>query len=377
MVVDSLRIITNTNTQSRVLPVLGQIMRLLSQSTLPEEILKSRLVEWSLKLEQTSEWYRNHNGKITDQSRTGKLEATNAFEGYLTLLEKLNLISRTNRSIQNTKYGFVFCKLSQLNQETEVFPAFEKIFFGWYLFNYDADILLLILDAISKGEAGQKLLMEAELRKNFNTLLKVRLGHKIENATEFARLQSEDRYRQAEYQSKQSVEALHKHLIPPRLEWLHDLDLIEKSRFLKMTGKGRTWQEALPILALGIREINTDWMREYFFKSFVPLYRSFKNGQLLSVLSREEQVARVMEGLEMIWKDFDDEGAMRVPYQSTFLFSIFYLLLRHNIIADFYDLERIFKSDLIVGNRQYGLRKTARTTESYITLKLLHHPQPV
>lgn len=377
MVVDSLRIITNTNTQSRVLPVLGQIMRLLSQSALPEEILKSRLVEWSLSLEQTSEWYRNHNGKITDQSRTGRPKATNAFEGYLTLLEKLNLASRTNRSIQNTKYGFVFCKLSQLNQEDEVFPAFEKVFFAWYLFNYDADILLLIMDAISKGEAEQKLLTEAELRKNFNTLLKGRLGHKIENATEFARLQSEDRYRQAEYQSKQDTEGLHKHLVPPRLEWLHDLGLIDKSRFLKMTGNWRTWQEALPILALGIREINTDWMREHFFKSFVPLYRSFKNGQLLSVLSREEQVARVMEGLEMIWKDFDDEGAMRVPYQSTFLFIIFYLLLRHNVIADFYDLERIFKSDLIVGNRQYGLRKTARTTESYITLKLLHHPQPV
>lgn len=377
MIVDQLRIITNTNTQSRVLPVLGQIMRLLGQSTLPEEILKSRLVEWSLYLEQTSEWYRNHNGKITDQSRTGKPEATNAFDTYITLLEKLNLVSRTNQSIQNTKYGFVFWKLSQYNQSTEVFPAFEKIFFAWYLFYNDADVLLLILDALSQKHSEQKLLTEAELRKNFNTLLKIRLGHKIDNATDFARIQSGDRYRQAEFQSKQPEGMLlHRHLVPPRLEWLHDLGLMNKNRFLDMTGQGRAWYETLPILAPGIREINDDWLRGHFIKSFAPLYEPFKKAQFLHDLSGEQQIAIVMESLELIWKDFDDEGVMRVPYQSTFLFIIFYLLQQHQIIADFFDLEHVFQNDLVINNRQYGLRKTARITESYITLKLLYRTQP-
>lgn len=376
MLVDSFRIITNTNTQTRVLPVLGQIMRLLSQSTLPEEILKSRLVAWSLELEQTSEWYRNHNGKITDQSKSGKAEATNAFEGYITLLEKLRLVSRTNRSLQNTKYGFVFCKLWQYNQSAEVFSPFEKVFFAWHLFSYDADILLLILDAVSKGQSEQKLLTEADLRKNFNALLKVRLGHKIENATELARLQSEDRYRQAEVQSRQDTEGLHKHLIPPRLEWLHDLGLMEKNRFLKVTNRGRAWQETLPILAPGIRDINTDWLRGHFTQSFAPLFEPFRQAQLLSDLPAEQQVSKVMEGLDLIWKDFDDEGVMRVPYQSTFLFIVFYLLQHHQIMADFLDLERVFQNDLVVGNKQYGLRKTARINESYVTLRLLHHLQP-
>jgi len=377
MVVDSLRIITNTNTQGRVLPVLSQIMLLLGQSALPEEILKSRLVEWSIALEQSSDWYRNHHGKITDQSRTGNPKATNAFESYITLLEKLHLISRTNRSLQNTKYGFVFCKLSQYNQAIDVFPAYEKVFFTWYLFSYDADFLLLILDAISQKEAEQKSLTEIELRKNFNELLKVRLGYKIKNSTESARFQNENRYRQAELQSKQEIEGLHKHLLPPRLAWLRDLGSINTGRFLERTYRGKNWHETLPMLAPGIREINADWMHSYFFKSFAPLFQTFQNSQLLLNLSEKEQAAKVIEGLAIIWKDFDDDGAMRVPYQSTFLFIIFYLLQKYQIVADFVDLEQIFQTDIVIGNQQYGLRKTARTTESYITLKLLHSSQPV
>jgi len=157
--IDSVRIIKDIETQVRCIPVIFKIIHTLDDRTLPINILKELLISWSQNNEKESFYYKSHNGKLTQNG-----ERTAAFPAYIQFLIDLGLIIRTNDFVKCSKYGSLFNQISKdvnLSQQND-FTSLEKIFFLLFIFEKDADNIILILDLLAnrKGYFSQLTLRE-------------------------------------------------------------------------------------------------------------------------------------------------------------------------------------------------------------------------
>ncbi len=349
----------NKLSQAKFLPLLGQILRTIGKSTVSIKLLEQKLQQWSKEKKESSDFYKNHNGILTHKTND---KPTTAFKFYISFLQELKLIVKTNDFVRCSKFGFVFNALSnELNTNID-FPEFEKVFFLFYLFNNDADALLLILDYFNDEN---KAVHQNIIAKKYKELLKIRLEHKFlkTNSPEIR-----DIYLSLIKPRKES-QTVSKRIIPPRIEWLNDFGIIKEE--LKdtyfLTKEGVEFYNSIPkqdIKLSCISEIDNKWLNSKFFSSIYCLFPEKNN-------NKENKIDVLLgEYLMLSYKKLNTDSVARVSTLPVFIFVSIMLFVKDNLIVNFDELTNKLEKGFTVGNKIFILREAARINESYILINL-------
>ena len=364
--IDGFRFLNNVHTQVRSLAICSQFIKSLGNSRIPRTSLKQILTDWSFKLEDTSEDYRRHNGKLTERKTK-----TRAFQRYLDFIVDLGLVTSVGNFVMNSRMGDLLAFwVNEKKDEQFYLTEEEKVFYFYLLFEKDGDGTVFVLDLLNEfsGRVSQ-----SELTERFERLFKERLMVKQKNAIPNAQLEIREKYRAVEFQWK-SAKKYSEHILVPRLEWLADLGVVdllkEKGRVyyeLKRNGY-HLYKSLVTLPESGFRDINNDWIREFAAKEFSQLI--FEKETLSDWKDYKETVRRgyLSPLLEETYKVFSRGGASRMSSYPTMLFIIINLICRRNVLIEFKELETELKKNIKVKDRVFSIRPAARINEEYITV---------
>jgi len=365
--IDNLRFIGNTNTQVRCLRIIVQIVRSIGRKHFPKDVLKAQLLEWSSTLENRSEDYRLHNGKLTDGGKP-----TVAYNRYLELVESLGLVNSLGNVFINTRLGDLLNLLTEeKNQYVFELTFKEKLFFLYLLFSKDADILILSLELIKNSPVKQ-----SDVLKNFEQYIKERLITKQKTATTQAKALLSKKYITIQY-DWQEIEVYAEHIVIPRLEWLSDIGLVKMSQL-----SGKTLYEIMPngkhlynsffiLPDSNIRDINEQWFYEKAFKNFAEFIFDRVTLTYWRDISLPEKRELLGELLLISYDKFNTGNAMRMALYPSMLYIALTLLCKKHIVIEFKDIALELKEEFKINNRAFIVRHAARINEGYIMVKII------
>lgn len=368
-IVDEFRFVSSLNTIVRNLNIVSQIVKIIGKRHLPKELLKSALIDWSYHEEQKSSVYKNHRGKITNEGKP-----TSAFQHYLNFAIHIGLITSHGDFLMLSRLGSLLNKLMYDSRKTEsLLTNEEKLFYLINLFQCDADGLLLTIYLLIQHT---NIVAQERLLEKFQINFKERLLIKQRYATEQSKSIIRDKYRVIEYEWKKA-KSYAKHLIPPRLEWMADLCIIDRkmkssTAFYQLGYKGKKFYNSLINLPdSNLNDVNERWIRTKAMKSFTDVV--YNNGSMTMWLkiSPAKRLNLLKTLLENAFDYFNVEGAMRISLFHGFLYILINFATKEKIVVEFCELENEFKNTIIVGNRKYSLRPAARINEGYISLNLI------
>lgn len=364
--VDGFRFVTQLNTQVRTLVTLSQMVKIIGSKQLPIPILQNTLQSWSAKEEEKSSTYKNHRGKITKNN--GK--PTTAFKPYLQFITSLGLITTVGNFVTCSRTGKLLNQFANYPKQTDSqLNTAEKLFYLINLFNYDADALILTLELLQDFEhpVSQKKILE-----KFEVKLKERLLLKQKYATGPTKLDIQERYKRVHYEWKKTLNYA-KHIIPPRLEWLEDLNITkQQKKGYQLTAKGQRFYKTLFTLAnSNSQDINQTWLQTKAMAAFSTLVLPTTNLIYWTDLSITEQNNLLTPILPKAFALFDSEGAWRASFNATAWFVIINLSSKQNVIIEQQDLETALKSSIIINEKKFSVRSAARANEKYITMNLV------
>lgn len=326
--------------------------------------VKSKLIDWSRKLEQSSTSYRDHNGKITENSKP-----TSAINRYVNLAKDFGVIRLFGNTMSNTKLGLLFYEL--IKQEDEfsfTLSDTEKIFFLILLFSIDADGIILSLDIL--GQLPQPI-SQTNIQKEFGTKFRERLVTLQTQASSTALEAIREKYRVLEFEWK-NAESYSEHIIIPRLEWLADLGVISISKEKGKSIYEITDQGDRLVASFNqdtVHFINDDWIRRNSMHAFSNLiYERDNSIKSWSDLSDESKNSILEKLLDEAFSLLNREGALRISYYPSQMLITIKTLIHYKVIMEIEDFDKIFELPLRLNGKEYFLKQSARKNESYISI---------
>ncbi|MCK4667324.1 hypothetical protein KAU33_11270 [Candidatus Dependentiae bacterium] len=357
---DGLRFIDSFNTQVRSLPVCIQFLHTIDNSIIPNEIVKNKLLHWSVLNEESNNFYKYSNGKLTNNSKP-----TTAYNHYIQLLVDLGLIDKQNTLLKTTKIAKVLLALtSEIHNYSFPFSNIQKAFIFYILLIKDADGLILILDFLKKNpNSSQQIIIN-----NFKDILLQRLQIKKENSFGIVRSKISEKYLKIDINWTKS-EKYAEHLIPPRLEWLEQLEIISidkssNSQRCRLTSQGNSIINNL-IEYENIHDVNNFWLENNFSKSIIPFLKISKK-----LRSWNNQIQVLEQSLLKLFNTFGLDEAYRIPLNFAKLYLLLDIFIINGISIEMSQIIELFDKNLVFGKISYYIKTSPRETESYITMRI-------
>jgi hypothetical protein len=359
-------------TQVRRLKYFSVSLKCISHEGLQKQMLTELLLNWSKSNHESFENYRSTSGEITLQQ--GK-PTSNSIKAYYHALKEFSLIIEQGNFVLSTKKGEVLIILLQHLQGIRTpkdlnaysLSISEKSFFFIILLESDYDIILLILQILNTYP-NQKL---DSYLNHFQSFYLKRLEKKLENAKNLdvaVVLETQKRV-----SSWRSPKRYSEELVPPRLNWLIDLDLItlnNENGAYNLTIDGNY---LLKMIKESEVELNCYIYNENFWSSrsisiISLLYFKESVLRLWEDLTENEKESSSHEALSIAAKYFCVFGIPRMPAKSTILLICLYLLNKHSISANFKEIIEWLSPSRKLNGKVYGYRRAAREGEEYIII---------
>lgn len=364
---DELRIIEHTNTQVRFLSILSQILKIVGNRSIPLSILKETLKEWSIKQEHESEFYRNHNGILTNNG----IETT-AFQYYIELLINFGFLTRITEVVRASKFGTLFNTFDKTLDTKSQLGDVEKLFYLFFILYKDADNIILILQKIidNNGAATNK-----ELRESYENYLKHRLKVKSVNAKPYSQISIAEKLRKVEY-IWQNAEQYSKHIIPPRIEWLIDIGLISEKitkgkKSFALTDLSQNFYNSIDYIdESNIKDITDSWLLNNFIYQFNSIVVNETEAKDFDALDENSKANYLNEILPISYKALDSDGLRRISTLPFYLFMMITSIVRFRIIISFESLKEILIQSYSTKDFIFAFRDASRINESYLTVSI-------
>lgn len=356
MVIDAVRIIDGTNTQTRKLKIASFILSTLNRHTLTTKIIENQAITWSKDLEKINLKYRKSSGKLTENNKP-----TTAFKHYIDFLVDLKLISKINEVIRCSKYGLIYnllkMKLEHFDDSGFELLDFEILFYTYFLFLEDFDSLVILIKIILESDTA---LQEKEIRSKYGMEMWNRFEVKSFSSTGIARSESERIFRKYIQLKTNSGRSAFKHHVPNRLTWLIDLGFIFKSgKFFYCTKKGQKLYSNLIIInGSSFLDINREWLNNNLWLLFTEL----SAGQ---IITGEELGGLLTEYFNF----FGDDGSFRISLHPAFVFLAIYFACSKRVVLTLGEFKKLLASNKVkTKTRIFSFKEGPRITESYINI---------
>jgi len=369
---ETLKYIT-VKTQVRRLKYLSIALKLLSHTGLQKQILSELLLKWSKDNHNSFKDYSSPTGEITLSN--GKV-FSNSLTAYYHALRELSMILEQGNFVLPTKSGeILIILLEQINEylnhpieNTYTLNNIEKSFFICILLEFDYDIIILILQMV-KLFPKHKLEFYLGLFQNmYIERLTKKLGYsKVVDASNI--LETRKRIN-----SWRSPKRYSEELVPPRLNWLIDLKLLNhfpEDGHYELNRNGLAFLEFININSQLEREYSIydpDFHQKNLISLISNIYFENKIFKNWIEVNEEQKSEYAMEGLAIASRYFCVLGIPRMPAKSTLLLCCLFLLNKYFINVNTYDLSNWIGFKRNLNGRVYGYRKAPREGESYIVI---------
>ncbi len=371
MISNSLLYIT-IKTQVRRIKYFTVALKYLSHVGLQKQILNEMLLKWSKSNHSSFESYISPSGEISlSEGKT----FSNSLKAYYHALKEFNLIIEQGNFVLPTKRGEVLIILLDYikKESTEDINSYslnciEQSYFLTILFESDYDIIFLTLQMLNNFPSRKldfylSLFQEAYLKRLEHKLV----NYKIVEGSNI--LETKKRVL-----SWRSPKRYSEELMPPRLNWLIDLNLVRyrlNNGYYELTSKGKYFFETITTENSSEREYFTydvDFSASSLISIISTIYFNQNGVKKWSNLIEHEKEDYAMEGLAIATKYFCVLGIPRMPANSTILLCSLYLLNKYSVCVNFLEFSSWIGAKRIIKGKHYGFRSAAREGESYIVV---------
>jgi len=359
------RALEGTNTKMRRLAYLTAILAILNDNSLSERLLLTKLFQWSQTHQKDLQHYWVQTGEVSSTRRNS------AGARYLTWAVKGGLIVSVSGAYRATRMGLTLSALLK-QYKTKGNPFFlnqiETLFYLYWILNNDADIILVILEGIKK----QRGISLAELQRDFQDNFLRRLEQK-QSACSDSILQQHLRERRLTIAREWKKPARYaEHLVPPRLNWLLDLEFLEPGAFRKhrytFTENGHKFVSQLPLINDNFQDITDEWLMSAYWENAATTLTNIKSPRPWEQINNEKQYELIKTLLPQTFKAFRYTFVPKIPLTQALLYFTFRALLDFQIILTPAQLKAHLTSPQVVDEKRYEVRLSPRENESYLLM---------
>jgi len=357
------RALEGTNTKTRRLAYLTATISMLGRNSLGERLLLSKIVQWSQEHKRHLASYWVQTGEVTSTRRNS------AGARYLHLATNLGLIAPIVGAYRATRIGLVLFALTEKQgvSQNPFFPTkIEQLFYIYLLLDRDADVLLTITDGLLE-QPGVSL---AHLQRTFQEDFLNRISQKIELSRDEI-LRQRLLERRAEVREWKRPERYAEHIVPPRLNWLLDLEVLKPGQFKRhrytLTEAGHRFLEALPRAENGaFTDMTNEWLTSDFWlvaASELLNIKPFTRWDQANETDRQEVCTHL---LKECFREFQYTVVPKVSLSQALLYLSVKLILEHKIGAAPDCLREWLSSPKVLDDRRYEVRFSPRENASYV-----------
>lgn len=362
----SYRAIHHLSAHVRRLRYISQLLRFVAHTPQNRDVLATKLKRWSFNRNEDITNHKYNTGAAHSMKNIHRIDLA---EGYITLSVKFGLLSEISNVFHLTRMGRVlYCLLNDSSKESDNLFSLnedEKLFYTYQLLQQDADNLLTVLNMIQLHKNTDLKVLKENFHESFVNRLKVKIAT---CSKEHTINQLHDRYIEVKEKWKKP-EAYASYFLPPRLNWLLDLGLLELSRernrnIYQLSGSGKKLLQFLPIKDHS--DVTDIWFEHQYFSKITPLIFPSTDFKFWQEVDDNVRVAICKEYIPKAFELFRQSTVPKVSLKQTVL----YLCLRYgkelNLIANVSDLIQWLQTPRILDNFIYEVRISARENESYI-----------
>lgn len=253
--------ITDINTQVRRLGYISAILRALNEFALSEAALLNRLEHWSVRNASALQLYRYSQGQIRIT------RGHTASRRYLDLAVSLGLVGRMAGACRITRFGKVVQQFLSPARSSNPFELGlpERVLYLYWLLSNDSDRLIVVLSMLDEMPNMSLNYYQRQFQERYIEQLNARrtFGRASERSEILA-------VRERVKHLWKSPERYAESIVPPRLNWLADLDLATIvdacGTPVALTRKGTRLFRHLPSLGnSGSRTVTDHWLLRHFF----------------------------------------------------------------------------------------------------------------
>lgn len=361
------RAIEGTNTKTRRLAYLTAILLILRQDSLSEQSLLGRLTKWSQDHRADLDSYYVQTGEITSTRKNS------AGAHYLNVAVRSGLVAPIAGMYRTTRMGSVVIALLKKHQPN-VNPFFlnaaEKLFYTYYLLKVDADILLTVVDCLLKNEN----ISLHQLQQLFKESFSRRLSDKsLFSQDEVLRQHLRNRQIEVENEWKKP-ERYAEHIVPPRLNWLLDLQILKEDLFRQhhfvLTEIGRQFLANLPCLgSSGFHDVTEQWLDLEYWDSEASKLVNIEYSRTWSEMDEDMKNNAARRLLAETFSAFRSTFVPTISLSQALLYFSIRLMLEYRVVASPSDLKIWLATIPTLDHRRYEVRLSPRENESYLLMK--------
>jgi len=357
--IDALRILGSTNTQTRRLGYVVQICKLLADNYAPVTVLQKRIEGWA---EDNNSALENH---VSDKGRLSRSSRSYGSRRYIQLAQDLNLITNVSGYLRPTITGHVLLELDDESHEDNPFKLGHgtALLLFYQLLLLDADYLLPTLQ-LTRFHHRQDQLLET-----YRDMLSNRFGI-METQVRSLLLRSEVHERlQAIAQWTKPLKYL-EHIVLPRLHWLLDLELLDWNSFQALrefepSSSGVYFLDQVPVTE-GHLFIDRMWCQDALFSVWAQGFGF--DYTLWHSLSEDSQALLIEEYVDVGFRLFHTEIHYRISAYQLVLFIILKLLFERKVLAGFEDIKKALNKFSKSGHIRWSFFWSAIDDDGYLIL---------
>jgi hypothetical protein len=357
------RALEGTNTKTRRLAYLTAVIAMLGQNSLGERLLLSRIVQWSQEHKRHLASYWVQTGEVTSTRRNS------AGARYLNLATNLGLIAPIVGTYRATRIGLVLFALTEKQgvSQNPFFPTkIEQLFYIYLLLERDADVLLTITDGLLE-QPGISL---AHLQRTFQEDFLNRISQKIELSRDEI-LRQHLLERRAEVRGWKKPGRYAEHIVPPRLNWLLDLDILKPGQFGQhryfLAETGHRFLEALPRPENGsFTDVTDEWLASSFWLVAASELLNIEPLARWSQVDETDRQEICAQLLRETFRAFQHTVVPKVSLTQALLYLSMKLILEHQIGTAPDCLKEWLSSPRVLDGRRYEVRFSPRENASYV-----------
>ncbi len=258
----------------------------------------------------------------------------------------------------------------QLNDNPFYLNAAEKLFYTYYLLKVDADILLTVADSLRENENVSLHQLQHAFREHFLR----RLAEKGAMSQDEA-LRQHLRSRQIEIENEwKKPERYAEHIVPPRLNWLLDLQFLEVEPFqrhrFEVTEAGRQFLSFLSRFGNnGFHDVTEQWLEQDFWESAARHLMNIGDLVQWSSIDEDTRNNAMKQLLTEAFSTFRSTFIPTTPLSQAMLYLCIRLMLEYQVVSSPLDLKTWLATSPVLDRRRYEARLSPRENESYLLMK--------
>lgn len=357
------RALESTNTQTRRLAYITIFISTLSKGSLPEKVLLSRIARWSHENQENLSRYWTQTGYVNSNRRNS------AGARYLELARNLGLITPISGEYRLTRVGLALNALKKEHQDTPfVLTNAERLFYMYLLLEKDADVLLTILDRIRSQPDIRLSSLQKTYQQDFIERLNLK-GRLVQDE----RLKKEllDRRMRIELNWKKKARYV-EHIVPPRLNWLLDLGLLDTKVFqhhqYHLTDCGVNFIRELPRYENNFYDIDDEWLSSNFWSITPSNLLKIQNLRPWKNLYEEERSKICKNLLREAISVFQYSSVPKISLTQVLFYMTIKMITKNSILVSFSDLKKWLLVPRIIDGWSYHVHLSPQENVSYIVL---------